>query len=191
MNQSVAIDTGFTDQAHLSVASDRKRFSAELLAGVPGIGMAVLAQIGETYLEKVSIGRAVRIVAVGAIVAHRSVFPQKRAALFRVAAKAGFIGRCSFEQRWPLAAVGVVTLRAFSCTIAARHHGVLSVLDLRPFGLMAGETNALWHSVTRGMQRMAISATHPAHVVRTARPIGMRFVIFVASKAGAVFFCRG
>ena len=83
-----------------------------------------------------------------------------------------------------------MALGAFPGAITARHHGVARMFYLSTFGLMTGETNTLAHGIARSMNAMAIAATDPAHVVRTAAPVAMIFSIFVASQTGTIFVCR-
>ena len=115
------------------------------------------------------------------------MFPQERAAFFRMATITGLIDRGGFQQTRPLAAVGIMALGAFFRTISARHHRVAGVICLSTFGLMAGETNALRHRIARCMYGVAISAAYSAHIVRAATPVRVRFFIFMASETGAVF----
>ena len=99
MNQPVTIDTSFANHAGLvpTAAIPGKTFPAIQLTGMVLIRMAALAQIGHAYLEEICVRRAVRIVAIGAVLAYRGVLPQERPSFFRVTAIAGIINRSSLQ----------------------------------------------------------------------------------------------
>ena len=79
----VTVDTGFSSQAYRLAASATAGQTARTidLAGMVGIGMTVLTQVWQPDLEEIRVRRAMRVVTIGAVFAHRSMFPQKRAAL--------------------------------------------------------------------------------------------------------------
>ena len=192
MYLSMTVDTGFSNHAHRipgSPAIGQTR-SAIKLAGMVEIGMAGLAQIRWPNLQKICLSRTMRIVAVGAIFTHRGVFPQEGTALFRMATITGLIDGGRFQQTGAFAStVRVVALCTFFRAIPARHHRIAGMAQLCTSGLMTSKTNARTYRIADGMQAMAIGATHPAHLVRTAQPTGVDFVVFVAAQAGAVPFC--
>lgn len=188
--QPVTIEAGLSNQpwpSNANVNATGQTCRAIKLAGMVGIRMTVLAQIGRPHFEEICVRRAMRIVAVGAVFAHRGMFPQERAALLRMATIAGVVDRGGFQQARPFAAaVRIVALGTFFRPIPARHHGVFGMAHLGTFGLMAGKADARTHCIADGMDVMAAGATHPAHIVCAAEPIGVGFVVLVATKTGAI-----
>ena len=153
--------------------------------------MAILAQVRRTALEEIGVGRAVRVMAVGTILAHRGMLPQVGAALLRVATVTGFVDRGSLEQTGAFAsAMRVMASGAFIRTVTACHHGVSAMVHLRSFGLMARKANTLAHGITDSMQIMAIDTTDATQIMYTATPLRVSFAIFMANQTGLIVFCR-
>ena len=150
------------------------------------IGMAVLAQIRGPYLEKIGVGCAVGIVAVGATIAHRGMFPQEWPALFGMAFVTGFIDRGGLEQTGAFAAMRVMAAGTFFGALCSWHHGVQGMFHLRPFGLVTGEAHPRAHRVSASMNVMAIGTTDSSHIVRAAAPTGMAFIVFVTSQTKTI-----
>src|ERR1700758_4056221 len=73
--------------------------------------VAVEAEEGHFFLQQTRIHRTMRIVAIGAVLAHRLVFPQHRTALFGMASVADVIDADFLQQSGSGRSVGIVTVR--------------------------------------------------------------------------------
>ena len=88
---------------------------------VPRAGVAALAQERRSSIEHFLIVRAVRIVAVHAVLADRRMLPQERAALVGMAGVAGVVGRIGLEHLGRGAAMRVVAGIAGHFAFQNRH----------------------------------------------------------------------
>src|SRR5450759_4458745 len=79
------------------------------------------AQPRSRDLEKVFVHRAMRIVAVHAVLAHRRVFEQERSALLGMALVAIVVDRVLAQHRFGGTAVRIMTVRAGHLAFAQRH----------------------------------------------------------------------
>ena len=80
----------------------------QVLAVVTAV--AALTEHGRSRFQKARNIRAVRRMAIGAIVNDRGVLPKEGTTFFRVARIAGFVDRIFYQQRGPGRAVRVVTI---------------------------------------------------------------------------------
>src|SRR5262249_40077695 len=92
------------DHPRIGRAAQQLRLRA--LVGAEGLArvgrrrrVALLAEVWARREEHGLVVRAVRLVAIEAVLAHRRVFPQERAALFGVARVAGVVHSVAAEQR--------------------------------------------------------------------------------------------
>src|SRR5215510_608026 len=118
--------------AILALAIEREdRLWIAWVAGMAGeIGVALLAQARPRHLQHEVVHRAVRIVAIRAVLTHRRVLEQERTALLGMALVASVVGRCVAQQGLRVAAMGVMAVGAGHLAFAQRHVSVAQ--DLRP-----------------------------------------------------------
>src|ERR1043166_4590093 len=133
-----AVDVGMAVQA---AARERVRASAGAgevreVTAVAGRLMALLAQHGLAHLEQVRRGRAVRVVAVGAVFLHRLVGADERPAFLHVAAVAGVVDGVAQHHDAPDRAVRVVAVGAGDQSFADRM--ARGAVDLDALHLVAG-----------------------------------------------------
>src|SRR5450759_4027573 len=81
------------------------------------------AQARSRDLEKVFVHRAMRIVAVQAVLAHRRVFEQERSALLGMALVAIVVDRIRPQQPFGEGSVRIMTIRAHHFAFTQRHMG--------------------------------------------------------------------
>ena len=111
MNLHVTIRALLTQ--HPLVRSVRRNARPAINATGVEIGeVTLLTQVRLARNQQVFVIGTVGIVAVGAILLDRGVFPQERPALFGVAVIALFIDRVANQVRRPGAAMGVVAIAA-------------------------------------------------------------------------------
>ena len=84
-------------------------------------GVALSAQPRPRQLQRVFIRRAMGIVAVQTVLAHRRVLEQERSAFLRMALVAIVVDRVLAQQRFGEAAMRVMTVRAGDLAFAQRH----------------------------------------------------------------------
>src|ERR1044071_1737341 len=190
-----AVDVGMAVQA---AARERVRASAgagEVREGtaVAGRLMALLAQHGLAHLEQVRRGRAVRVVAVGAVFLHRLVGADERPAFLHVAAVAGVVDGVAQHHDAPDRAVRVVAVGAGDQSFADRM--ARGAVDLDALHLVAGEAHfglseLVAHAVGRGVQLVTGRAGDVVALVRAARPVHA-LASLVAGLADLVFLSRG
>ena len=89
-------------------------------------------------LQRVLVHRAVRIMAIQAVLTYRFVLEQKRSALFGVAGVTDVVDRIFLQQRFREAAVRIMAIRAHHLAFAQWH--VRGAEHLRAPILMALET---------------------------------------------------
>ena len=83
--------------------------------------VALEAQPRARHFQRVLVDRAMRIVTVQAILAHRRMLEQERSALFGVAGVAIVVDRILPDERLGGAAVRIMTIRAHDLALADRH----------------------------------------------------------------------
>src|SRR5215470_10313509 len=153
---------------------DRLRIS--WIAGVPDkIGVALLAQPRPRDLQQEVVDRTVRIMAVQAVLAHRGMLPQERAALFRMALVAIVVNGGLVQKSFAVGAMGIVAARARHLAFANRH--VRRAPDFRALVLVTLETRVHLGQLGQlelgrdvGHDGMAIGAGKVARLVRAAAP---------------------
>lgn len=151
---------------------DGRRVDVTLVIDITRVAlerMALLTQIRQAQLGRCRVIRAVRIVAVGAILAHRRMLPQHRAALFGVAVVTGFVDRGGLQIAGADAAMRIVAAQARHLALALRHvHGTLhlgALLDMATTAYLRRDGGAA------GVNGVAISAIQLRHIVLTAGPV--------------------
>src|ERR1051326_6654349 len=199
-----AVDVGMAVQA---AARERVRASAGAgevreVTAVAGRLMALLAQHGLAHLEQVRRGRAVRVVAVGAVFRDRrggggGGAARRRAAgrpaFLHVAAVAGVVDGVAQHHDAPDRAVRVVAVGAGDQSFADRM--ARGAVDLDALHLVAGEAHfglseLVAHAVGLGVQLVAGRAGDVVALVRAARPVHA-LASLVAGLADLVFLSRG
>ena len=178
----------------------RVAVQAALVEGVPRLGgvgragvarglVALLAQQRRLHLQHLLVDRAVGVVAVEAVLAHRRVLPQERAALLGVAGVAVLVDRGL--QQHPLVgrAVRVVAARALQLALAQRHVArahqlglLLQVAARAQLHLRLLEQRLLDGAL--GVRVVARAAGHLAAVVARAHPV-LLVALVVAFHADA------
>ena len=93
-----------------------------------GIGVALLAEERTRHLQQFVMVRAVRVVAVHAVVPHRCMFPKEWAAFFGVTLVTGFVDRIILEQGIGCGPVRVVAIHTSHFALEERHVGTLGKL---------------------------------------------------------------
>lgn len=83
--------------------------------------MTALAQPRPRDLQQIVVDGAVRIMTVQAVFDHRRMLPEERTALFRMALEAYVINSRFLQQALRIAAVRIVTVRAFHFAFRQRH----------------------------------------------------------------------
>ena len=145
--------------------------------------VTLLAEPRRARLQQRRVGRAVRRVAVGAIVGDGGVLPEEGAALFRVAGVAGLVDRALDEHPRPRRTVRVVTVRTRHLGGARQAgHGQRMGRDATGLGalrLVAGEADVglgrlAQHLLVRRMKVVAVGAGHAARLVLAAGPVRAR-----------------
>src|ERR1019366_8718913 len=154
--------------------------------------VAFVAQPRTRHFQQIFVVRAVRLVAVQAVLTHRRVFPQHRTALFSMTLVAILVHRSLADQLVRNAAMWVMAIRASQLALANRHVG--RVLHLCPLELVALEAglgldlglqillarHVLHHSV-------AVGAGDTARFVNAAGPV-IAFALLMAGETDAVSF---
>src|SRR6516162_2619315 len=172
-----AVRTVVLRVAVLTLAIERvDRLRISRIAWVPGeIGVALLAQTRPRDLQQEVVDRAVRIVAVEAALAHRSMFPQERAALLRVALVAIVVNGGLVQKSLAVGPMRIVAGRARHLAFANRH--VRRAPDFRALVLVTLETRVHLGQLGQlelgrhvGHDGVAIGAGEPARLMRAAAP---------------------
>ena len=153
---------------------DRRRISR--IARMPGeIGVTLLAKTWPRDPEHEVVDRAVRLVAVHAVLAHRRMLPQERAALLRMALVAIVVDGGLVQKSLAVGAMRIVAGRARHLAFANRH--VRRAPDFRALVLVALEARV--HLGQLGQlelgrhvrhDRVAIRAGEVARFMRAAAP---------------------
>src|SRR5262245_49451793 len=163
-------------------------------AGMARVQVAALAQPRLLRHEHLVVVRAVRVVAVEAVLPDRGVLPEERAALLRMALEAQLVGHLGLDHLGLAAVVGVVAA-------AARHqaftHGVMrrperlradrGVARVAGVGLLRRLELAL--VALERMHRVAVGARDAAPVVHAADPRRVALLL-VTLEARGVDVCR-
>ena len=152
------------------------------------VGVALLAEERHRGRLQLEVVRAVRRVAVEAVLAHRRVLPEERAALLGVALVAELVDRAGDQVGLGQRAVRVVAGQAVHLALA---HGVVrGLLHLRAHVLVALEAGLGLHRGAdhrigrgRGVDLVAVQAADALALVRTAHPVRLRGVVAVAGQA--------
>ena len=84
------------------------------------IGVALLAQVRRALDQQPSLGGTMRRMAVEAVLTHRLVFPQQRAALFRMAVVADLVDPEFLQQLRTRRTMRVVAVAAHHLALADR-----------------------------------------------------------------------
>ena len=166
----------------------------EIRTAVEGLAMVaavtVLTQHRRSRFQERPDIRAVWRVAVGAVIDNRGVFPEERAALFRMAGIAGLVDRVLDQQRRPVRSMRVVTLGASD--LAGEDRVGRDAVNLRPLRLVAGKADLglgklVHHPLIGDVNVMAVAAGHAARLMLAAAPVCPRENAgLVATEAGGV-----
>ena len=130
-----------------------------------------------------------------AVLAHRGVFEQERPALFGVTLVASVVDRIRPQQRFGVAAVRIVAIRAHKLAFAHRHmrraeHLRAPVLVALEAGVRL-ECGLELELARHGLHdRVAIGAHQAARLVRAAVPIGAIAALMAGQTNGVVLGCR-
>jgi hypothetical protein len=108
-------------------------------SGVPRGRVTLLAQPGGADLQQLGAHRAVRVMAIEAVLHDRRVLPKEGAAALRVALVAGLIDGGCDEKFWVGSSVRVVAVRAGDHSLSKRHVG--GALEFGPAHRMTPETD--------------------------------------------------
>src|SRR5215510_11584812 len=153
---------------------DRRRIAR--IAWVPGeIGVTLLAEARPRDLQQEVIDRAVRIVAVQAVLAHRGMLPQERAALLRVTLVAIVVDGGLIQKSLAVGAMRIVAAGARHLAFANRHvrrapNFRALVLVTLETGVRLGQLGQLELGRHVGHDGVAIGAGESAHLMRAAAP---------------------
>jgi hypothetical protein len=90
---------------------------------VLGLGVTLSAQPGIGNSEQAIVNRAVRLMASGAILQDRRVFPKKRSTPLGVTGVTVFIDSRLNELRWIRRSVRIMTVRTGDLSFSKRHMG--------------------------------------------------------------------
>lgn len=162
-------------------------------AWMSSLRMTALAQQRCSLGQHAGLIRTVRVVAVPAIFRDRRMFPEKRAALFRMTLVTGFVNGLPLQLRFQ-----VLSVRAMAA--GARHlafvNGVgecaqrlifLLLVTIEADGCLG---RCLLHLILVRMQRMTVRAGHVIAFVRAAEPAHAR-VCLMAAQAHLVLRLDG
>ncbi len=157
--------------------------------------VALVTQPRPRHPQQVRVIRAMRPVAVQAVLTHRRVFPQPRAALLGMTRVAIFIDGSLAKQLFGRAAVRVMAVRASDLVFANWH--VRRVLHLRALKLVALITNLghdlflqLMFARHRLHDRVAVGAGEPARLVIAAGPVSALTLLVTVEAEGISFVNR-
>jgi hypothetical protein len=142
--------------------------------GVSARGVTRLAEQRGAPRQHRPVNRAVRVVADRAILGHRRMLPDERAALLGVAAVAGLVQRAANQQAVGAGAVRIVAIRARQLSLPHRVGRRLEEvrLDVGVAGIARLGLGALLDDrVLRRMQLVAVGAGDGVDVVRAAGPL--------------------
>src|SRR5215475_4498540 len=159
------------------------------------IGVTLLAEARPRDLQQEVIDRAVRIVAVQAIVAHRGMLPQERAALLRVTLVAIVVDGGLIQKSLAVGAMRIVAAGARHLAFANRHvrrapNFRALVLVTLETGVRLGQLGQLELGRHVGHDGVAIGAGESARLMRTAAP-QRAFSLLLALRADCVVvLCR-
>ena len=129
------MDLGVTVRAPAVKVLDRLQGLG--LRGVATRNMARVANPRHANLEKLRIAAAVRIVAIGAVLHHRRMFPQERPPALGMAGEAVLVHTRLQQLGWIRASVRVITTGAGYFSLSIRH--MRGALKLCPAHLMTLE----------------------------------------------------
>ena len=152
-----------------------------------------LTQKRRPHLEQRRLYRTVRIVAVGAVLGDRLVFPEERPSILRMAAGAGLVDRVFHQLRGRRRAVRRMAGRAGHLALAQRMPRQLvevGVLGLVTAGTDFDLAGCGLHRILGGMQLMAARARDIPRRMRARGPI-MRGVRLVAPQTIRVLLLHG
>ena len=150
--------------------------------------MAILAQERRARFQQVGDGRAMRLVAYGAIFGHRLVVVYEGPALFHVALVAGLDYAASLHL---LRVVPVHVMAVGAAHLAFKDRVAEGLVDLDALLLVAGETDLglrefVAHFVVRGMNLVTGSARNFATGMNTGLPVQAPGIALVAGEADTV-----
>src|ERR1700680_2889124 len=147
--------------------------------------VTIEAQPRTREFQRVFVDGAVSVVAYEAVLAHRLVLEQERAALLGGALVASIVDRIFLQQRLGEAAVRIMTVRADHLALAHGH--MRRAKHLRAPVLVALEAGG---RLERGFQLVlprhclhdgvAVGARHPLRLVRASGPIYSRAALVTA-----------
>ena len=156
-------------------------------------GVTALAEPGRAHFQQWRDIRAMRDVAIAAIVRCRRMFPQKRPALFRMTGKTGLVNGVLDQQLRAGRSVRIVAIRTGNF---ARCDGMGGeVMNLRALRLVAGKADFALrllreYLVLRLMNLMARCARNVVARMHASRPV-TAFAGVVAVKARAALYFGG
>lgn len=173
---------------HIAVLCDRGGIKTVQGAGVPRIGVALLAEVRPLGDQELVMGGAVRVMTGSAVLRGRRMLPEERSPFFRVALVALLVEGVGGYQFIRNGAVRVVAIGTFQFPFPDRVVGRLQqqcpdILVTIAAGLgfrRSGE--ALWMAA---MDAVAIGTGKPPEFVDTPLPHDL-FSLFVAAEADGI-----
>lgn len=169
MNLAVAVLTGSTRQSLVGA----KPSCCELISPIQGRivakrqVVALLAQEGSLGYQQLVVIRAMWGMAIGTVLAHRSVLPQERATLLRMAGVTQRIGAFGLQQRLGSAAMWVVAIHTGHLAFVQGH--VRTLVEFVALLLMTGFAGVVDGAL--GQQTVDRVFLHWIVAIRTAQLI--------------------
>ena len=138
--------------------------------------MAFCAKLGHLHFQHGLPGRAVRVMTIETVLAHRIVFPKERTAFLCMAFVAIVVHRIFSQHRFGGTAVRIVTVRAGDLALTHRHVGRKIILCASVFvtleagvrsksGVQLKFAGYLFHD------RVAVAAHQTSGLVRASVPV--------------------
>ena len=120
MNHCVTVEARATEITVTGTRSVSQRRPVVQRAGVPGVRVALLADVGHRGLLQLEVVRTVRRVTAQAVLAYGWVFPKERPALLGVTLVALVIHRCGGDHAVGLSAMRIVAVTAADLALEYR-----------------------------------------------------------------------
>ena len=123
-------ETAATEHTHVGMQSAAQRLLGLQVVGMQDVGVALLTQEGNGRQQQRVLIRAMRRMAIQAVLANRGVFEQKRAALLGVALVARLVDRVRFQEGAGKRSERIVAVIAAHLALGERH--VRAAVELQP-----------------------------------------------------------
>ena len=181
---TIEATAGLQEDATLDTSTTRQPIRTVGHRGMTLHLVALLAQERGPRLQQRGLRRAVRVVAVGAILGHRLMLPQERSTIFSVTGRAGFGHRAALQRG---RRVGPMWRMAACASHLAFDQGMVGGLEgVCCAGLVAARADhclrlEITHGIFGLMQGVAVCACHLIARVSIGTPV--RSVLGVASQA--------